>query len=86
MENNQLIEKVDKLLHQAQDNSHQSKREIDASEKRHDEIVSGFERQARELRSQISMKNKDISSYREESADLESRLQTKSNELRTVKT
>ena len=49
-------------------------------------MVTNFERQVRELRSQIGMKNKDIANYREETADLESRLGTKTNELRTVKT
>ena len=48
--------------------------------------MTNFERQVRELRSQISMKNKDIANYREETADLESRLAAKTNELRTVKT
>ena len=59
---------------------------MDQQEKRHEDVVTNFERQVRELRSQVSMKNKDIANYREETADLESRLSTKTNELRTVKT
>ena len=48
--------------------------------------MTNFERQVRDLRSQLSMKNKDIANYREEVQDLEGRLTAKTNELRTTKT
>ena len=66
-----LREKVDKLMHQLQEQGHTAKRETDAQDKRNEDIVTNFERQVRELRSQLSMKNKDIANFREEVADLE---------------
>lgn len=36
------------------------------SEKRHEDVIQGYERQARELRSQIQLKNKDIANFRDE--------------------
>ena len=38
------------------------------------------------MRSQLSMKNKDVANLREEVSDYETRLNSKTNELRTVKT
>ena len=86
MQIDQLREKVDKLMHSLQEVSHQNKRDADQVEKRHEDVVTNFERQVRELRSQLSMKNKDIANYREEVQDLEARLTAKTNELRTTKT
>ena len=39
----------------------------------------------REIRTQLSMKNKDIANFREEVADYDSRLNAKTNELRALK-
>ena len=47
--------------------------------------MTNFERQVRELRSQLSMKNKDIANFREEISDYETRMTAKTNELRSVK-
>ena len=58
---------------------------MDALEKRNDEVSANFERQVRELRTQINMKNKDIANFREEQSDLESRLSNKVNEVRSIK-
>ena len=82
MQLDQLRERNEKLVHQVQEVTIQKKRDTDAVEKRHEDVVSGFERQSRELRSQITMKNKDISTLREDTNDLEQRLATKTGELR----
>ena len=70
----QLRDKVDKMMHQMQEQTHQAKRDLDQQEKRNEDIVNNFERQVRELRSQLSMKNKDIANFREEITDQEQRL------------
>ena len=59
---------------------------MDVLEKRNEEVSANFERQIRELRTQISMKNKDIANFREEQSDLETRLTNKVNEVRSIKT
>ena len=48
-------------------------------------MVTSFERQVRELRSQLNMKTKDVANFREEVAALETRLNAKTAELRSVK-
>jgi len=56
-------------MHQIQDQGHQAKRDLDHQEKRNEDVVTNFERQVRELRSQLNMKTKDVANYREEVAD-----------------
>ena len=77
--------KCDKLASQLADREHLQSKELDVVEKRVEEQSQNFERQARELRSQIATKNKEITNQRDEISDLDSRLRQKTTELRNVK-
>lgn len=81
-----LRDRLDRAQHNAQESQYKSKKDIETLEKRSEDSVSSFERQLRELRSQLSIKNKDIANLRDDNADLEQRSATKQSELRTVKT
>ena len=72
-------------MHDLQEQGHSAKRNLDQQETRHEDLVTNFERQVRELRSQLNMKNKDASNLREEVVDLEQRLNSKQTELRSAK-
>lgn len=48
-------------------------------------MCTKYDKQIRELRTQINMKGKDIQNQREEISDLETRLQQKVNELKGIR-
>lgn len=48
-----MREKHEKVLHQLQEANHTYKRDLDHAEKRHEDGITNYERQARELRSQV---------------------------------
>ena len=63
----------------------QHKKDIDEANDRLQDMSSKYEKQIRELRTQISMKGKDIQNQRDEISDMETRLTQKQNELKTVR-
>jgi predicted nucleic acid-binding Zn-ribbon protein len=48
-------------------------------------MCAKYDKQIRELRTQINMKGKDLQNQRDEISDLETRLQQKLNELKSVR-
>lgn len=63
----------------------QHKKETDDAQERYSEMCSKYDKQIRELRTQINLKGKDVQNHREEQSDLEARLQQKQNELKSMR-
>lgn len=76
------LEKNESLMKEMQ---FQQKKDIDEANDRLQDVSSKYEKQIRELRTQISMKGKDIQNQRDEISDMETRLTQKQNELKTVR-
>jgi outer membrane protein TolC len=61
------------------------KKETEGAQDRYQEMVSGYDKQIREMRAQVSLKGKDLHNQREDISDLEQRLQQKTSELRNTR-
>ena len=79
------MKKMEKSESMAKELQYQHKKDMDDANERLQDNGTRYEKQIRELRSQMSMKGKDIQNQREEISDLEARLTQKQNELKTVR-
>ena len=68
------MSKFEKAESSIKELQYQHKKDIDDANERLQDNGSRYEKQIRELRSQMSMKGKDIQNQRDEISDLESRL------------
>mmetsp|Transcript_36983 Transcript_36983/g.56659 ORF Transcript_36983/g.56659 Transcript_36983/m.56659 type:complete len:82 (+) Transcript_36983:992-1237(+) len=76
------MEKVESQMHEMK---FQHKKEADDATDRYQHMCNSYDKQIRELRTQVNMKGKDLHNQKEEVADLETRFSQKQTELKSLR-